>query len=86
MLKTSDGKTHLLPDQYKVEIYGSSEAFNSVKYIETAEIDLSTYKAGDEVKLKLQLPDTVKSSKGINEIEIELYEDYFESDKVEEVE
>lgn len=78
VLKTTGDKTHSLPSQYTVKIYGEGESFDKIKQIETEEINLAQFEAGSKVRIRLKFPKSAAPVGDGAEVEIELKEKYYE--------
>lgn len=81
VLKTTDGKTHSLPSQYTVKIYGEGESFDKIKQIETEEINLAQFEIDSKVRIKLKFPKNATPVDNANEVEIELKEKYYSEEQ-----
>ena len=77
VLKTTGGKTISLPAENTVRIYGSGDAFENAKYIETEEINLALYEKGSKIRTKLNLPDGIMITDNSSEVEIVLESEFF---------
>lgn len=72
MLKSTEDTRHKLPSAYDIDIYGKSEVLSDISYIDTVEVNLSSHSKDTEIKLKLDLPEGIKTADSKNEISVKL--------------
>lgn len=77
ILSTTGGKSITLPSEYNVKIKGSGESFEDIEKVTTEKVSLSSYKVGEKITVKINLPKEAKIADGSAEIEIELKKEYY---------
>ncbi len=77
VLSTTGGKTFPLPSGYTVKIRGNGDSFEKIDKIETEAINLSEYKEGAKITVKLKVPKEAKLLDKSNEMEVLLESEYY---------
>lgn len=77
VLSTTNGKLFSLPDECSIKIKGVGESFEDIEKIETEKVNLSSYKAGEKITVKLKVPKDAKVIDNSTEIEVDLKEEYY---------
>ena len=77
VLKTTAGYSHPLPSENKVKIYGSGPEFDSIKKIETVEVNIALYEPGSPVRIALIIPKGVSLMESNDTVEVVLEKEFY---------
>lgn len=77
VFKTSNGNSHTLSSDNNIKICGIGSAFEAIKQVETEPVDISPFTKDSTVRVKLDLPEGIKTLNGAEEIEVVLESKFY---------